>query len=77
MKLSTKGRYAMVALADIALQSQDGLVTLAEISQRITDAGVSIRSLALLRISEDDNVVTIATSDNAKVRQLYKDQLVN
>ncbi|CAD0185611.1 HTH-type transcriptional regulator IscR [Ruegeria sp. THAF57] len=34
MKLSTKGRYAMVALADIALQPPDGLVTLGEISER-------------------------------------------
>ncbi|WP_372574406.1 Rrf2 family transcriptional regulator [Ruegeria jejuensis] len=34
MKLSTKGRYAMVALADMALQSQESLVTLGEISER-------------------------------------------
>lgn len=34
MKLSTKGRYAMVALADIALQDPDDLTTLAEISGR-------------------------------------------
>jgi Rrf2 family iron-sulfur cluster assembly transcriptional regulator len=34
MKLSTKGRYAMVALADIALQAGDGLVTLSDISKR-------------------------------------------
>ncbi len=34
MKLSTKGRYAMVALADIALQPQDRLVTLGDISTR-------------------------------------------
>ncbi len=34
MKLSTKGRYAMVALVDIALQSEGRLVTLGEISQR-------------------------------------------
>jgi Rrf2 family iron-sulfur cluster assembly transcriptional regulator len=34
MKLSTKGRYAMVALADIALQPGDSLVTLAEVSKR-------------------------------------------
>ncbi|AVO39216.1 Rrf2 family transcriptional regulator [Pukyongiella litopenaei] len=34
MKLSTKGRYAMVALADIALQDADGLVSLGEIAQR-------------------------------------------
>jgi len=34
MKLSTKGRYAMVALADIALQPSGNLVTLGEIAQR-------------------------------------------
>ena len=34
MKLSTKGRYATVALADIALQPDDRLVTLGEISER-------------------------------------------
>jgi Rrf2 family iron-sulfur cluster assembly transcriptional regulator len=34
MKLSTKGRYAMVALADIALQPETKLVTLGDISQR-------------------------------------------
>jgi Rrf2 family iron-sulfur cluster assembly transcriptional regulator len=34
MKLSTKGRYAMVALVDIALQPADALVTLGGISQR-------------------------------------------
>lgn len=34
MKLSTKGRYAMVALADIALQQGEALVTLGEISKR-------------------------------------------
>lgn len=34
MKLSTKGRYAMVALADLALASSDDLVSLAAISKR-------------------------------------------
>ena len=34
MKLSTKGRYAMVALADIALQPEGTLVTLGDIAQR-------------------------------------------
>ena len=34
MKLSTKGRYAMVALSDIALQPVDSLVTLGEVSRR-------------------------------------------
>jgi Rrf2 family iron-sulfur cluster assembly transcriptional regulator len=34
VKLSTKGRYAMVALADLALAGKDGLVSLAEVSKR-------------------------------------------
>ena len=34
MKLSTKGRYAMVALADIALQGRGGLVPLSDIAER-------------------------------------------
>lgn len=34
MKLSTKGRYAVVALADLATQSPDTLSSLAEISRR-------------------------------------------
>ena len=34
MKLSTKGRYAMVALADIALQPASDLVTLSDIARR-------------------------------------------
>jgi len=34
MKLSTKGRYAMVALADLALEGKNNLISLAEISRR-------------------------------------------
>ena len=34
MKLSTKGRYAMVAMADLAMLKGDGLMTLSELSRR-------------------------------------------
>ena len=34
MKLSTKGRYAMVSLVDLALAGKDVLTTLAEIAER-------------------------------------------
>ena len=34
MKLSTKGRYAVTALSDIALQGDDALVSLGEIAER-------------------------------------------
>jgi len=34
MKLSTKGRYAMVAMADLAMLKEDQLMTLSELSRR-------------------------------------------
>ncbi|WP_069301650.1 Rrf2 family transcriptional regulator [Neptunicoccus sediminis] len=34
MKLSTKGRYALIALVDLALESKGGLVSLGEIAAR-------------------------------------------
>ena len=34
MKLSTKGRYAMVALADLAMAREDSLLSLGEISKK-------------------------------------------
>ena len=34
MKLSTKGRYALVALIDIAFHQKEGLVSINEISRR-------------------------------------------
>ncbi len=34
MKLSTKGRYAMVALTDLALQPEGGVTALSELSRR-------------------------------------------
>lgn len=34
MKLSTKGRYAVMAMADIALQAEEELVTLSDVAER-------------------------------------------
>lgn len=45
MKLSTKGRYAVVALADMALQPEGGLTTLGDIARR---QGVSLPYLEQL-----------------------------
>ncbi|MDG2474866.1 MAG: Rrf2 family transcriptional regulator [Paracoccaceae bacterium] len=45
MKLSTKGRYAMVALVDLVLNGADRLVTLVEISDR---QGISLAYLEQL-----------------------------
>lgn len=45
MKLSTKGRYAMIALSDLALEGASGLVTLSDIADR---QGISLAYLEQL-----------------------------
>ena len=45
MRLSTKGRYAVTAMLDLALHNQDGPVTLAEISE---NQGISLSYLEQL-----------------------------
>ena len=48
MKLSTKGRYAMVALVDLAIAKGDDLTSLADISKR---QDISLPYLCLLYTS--------------------------
>ena len=48
MKLSTKGRYAMIALTDLALQRQDSLTSLSDISKR---QGISLAYLEQLFVN--------------------------
>ena len=45
MKLSTKGRYAVIALTDLALEGESGLATLAGIAER---QGISLAYLEQL-----------------------------
>lgn len=45
MKLSTRGRYAVMAMADLALQSSEGPVALADIAER---QGISLSYLEQL-----------------------------
>lgn len=58
MKLSTKGRYAMVALADIAMQPDGSLVNLGEIAKR---QGLSLPYLEQLfvKLRRDGLVVSV------------------
>ncbi|MGR3839651.1 MAG: Rrf2 family transcriptional regulator [Cognatishimia sp.] len=58
MKLSTKGRYAVVALADIALQPSDKLVTLSEISER-QDISLAYLEQLFLKLRRADLVESV------------------
>ena len=58
MKLSTKGRYAVVALADLALQPEGSLVTLAEISKR-QDVSLPYLEQLFVKLRRDGLVVSV------------------
>ncbi len=58
MKLSTKGRYAMVALADLALQPDNALLSLAEISKR-QDISLPYLEQLFVKLRRADLVVSV------------------
>lgn len=58
MKLSTKGRYAMVALVDIALQPEGAVVTLGEISRR-QDISLPYLEQLFVKLRRADLVVSV------------------
>ena len=58
MKLSTKGRYAMVALVDIALQDGESLVTLSEISKR-QDISLPYLEQLFVKLRRADLVISV------------------
>lgn len=58
MKLSTKGRYAMIALVDLAEQPSDKLVTLADISAR-QDISLAYLEQLFVKLRRADIVVSM------------------
>jgi Rrf2 family iron-sulfur cluster assembly transcriptional regulator len=58
MKLSTKGRYAVVALADLALQSEGALVNLTEISKR-QDISLAYLEQLFVKLRRADLVLSV------------------
>ncbi|MBB5721604.1 Rrf2 family iron-sulfur cluster assembly transcriptional regulator [Loktanella ponticola] len=58
MKLSTKGRYAVVALADLALQPDGALVNLTEISKR-QDISLAYLEQLFVKLRRADLVLSV------------------
>ncbi|SCZ57987.1 Rrf2 family transcriptional regulator [Epibacterium ulvae] len=58
MKLSTKGRYAMVALTDIAMQPKDTLVALGDISKR-QDISLAYLEQLFVKLRRAELVVSV------------------
>lgn len=58
MKLSTKGRYAMVAMADLALQAEGDMTSLADIAKR-QDLSLPYLEQLFVRLRREGLVVSV------------------
>ncbi|MEX3015239.1 Rrf2 family transcriptional regulator [Gymnodinialimonas hymeniacidonis] len=58
MKLSTKGRYAMVAMADLALQPADQLTPLSDLSKR-QDISLPYLEQLFVKLRRADLVISV------------------
>lgn len=84
----TVDRYdeALAALRDASFNavSEDAFVirlanrpgALARVARQFTDAGISLRSLRIIRRTEKAGLVSISTDDPGRARELVKDLLV-
>jgi hypothetical protein len=77
LTLLTAVGYTTLTEETLLLKAEDKPGMLAQISRGISDLGIDIRSMTLLDINDSKNVVAICTSDNDRVRELYRDVLIN
>ena len=69
--------YQTVSNDIVLLRTEAKPGVLAEVSRKITDQGVGIRSLTLLQVNSEGVVCAVATTDNPKVREVFGEQVVN
>ena len=69
--------YQTVSNDIVLLRTEDKPGVLAEVSRKITDNGIGIRSLTLMQVNSEGVVCAVATTDNPKVREIFDDQVVN
>ncbi|MFK7733134.1 MAG: hypothetical protein AB8B48_16060 [Pseudomonadales bacterium] len=69
--------YQVISNDIVLIRTEDRPGALAEISKKLSENGVAIRSLTLVNAHANDPLVAVATSDNKRVRELYADQAVN
>ena len=72
MKLTNKGRYAVMAMADLALNSKDGPISLTEISLR-QNISLAYLEQIFLKLKNNNIIVTGATGGigNSIIKKLY------
>lgn len=69
--------YQVISNDIVLIRTEDRPGALAEISKKLSENGVAIRSLTLVNAHANVPLVAVATSDNKKVRELYSEHAVN
>jgi hypothetical protein len=75
--LLTAAGFTTIPQETVLLKAEDRPGMLAQISRRISDLGVEIRSMALLDIDDRQSVVAICTSDNDKIRTHFSSSIIS
>ena len=77
LSLLASSDYSALSDDTVLIQVEDKPGVLGQISRGISDLGVDIRSLTLMTIGDNTDVVAVSTTDNDKVRMHYAEQLIN
>lgn len=77
LSLLAANAYTAVSDETLLIRLQDRPGALAEVSRKISNENVEIRSLTLVSVVDSDGIVAINTSNNKLVRQLYQEKLIN
>jgi hypothetical protein len=77
LALLVNAGYQTVSNDIVLLRTEDQPGALAQVSRRITDQGIGIRSLTLMQVDSEGIVCAVATTDNPRVRELFSADVVN
>ena len=69
--------YQVVSNDIVLLRTEDRPGALAQVSRKISDQGIGIRSLSLMQVDREGIVCAVATTDNPRVRALFGADVVN
>lgn len=73
----TAADFAVIAEETVLIRVQDRPGALARIARRLAEESVAVRGISLIQQGEGYGVVAISSDDDARVRELFAEVLVN
>ena len=77
LRLLTEAGYNAVSDDIVLLRIEDRPGALAQVAQRISGQGIHTRAITMLQNDGEFAMIAIGTDDNARVRELFPETLVN